>query len=188
MSIESARNFFKLIESNKEVAEKMHVMKNLLERDDVADEIVINKIILLAKEHGFDFTADEFVEYCSSYITELSDEELLNVSGGLSAPQSIAVGLALVFGTAVSATTAVNILHAVSESPSLISRLAAAPEKHHRHVPPQKAAHRRMPRPNRENKHSSSTDGRRHKPPAGQHEHAPPPSNDHRRAPPPEMQ
>ena len=186
MSKEAAKNFFKLIESNKEVAQKMHVMKNLLECDDFDDEIVINKIILLAKEHGFDFTSDEFIEYCSSYITELSDDDLLNVSGGLSTPQSVAVGLALVFGTAVCATTAVNVLHAVSESPSLISRLAAAPEKHHRYVPPQKAAHCRMPRPNRENKHTSSTDGRRHRPPPGQH--APPPSNDHRRAPPPGTQ
>ena len=69
------------------LAQELMKLKEELEKGDkkfLNDEYVINeKIIPLAKKHGFNFTADEFIAYTNDQLKELSEEDLLNISGGV---------------------------------------------------------------------------------------------------------
>ena len=79
MSVENAKKFKKDLEENEEL--KANVKKELeaLKDSGKKEKELIPEI---ARKLGYDFTDEEFKEE-SSKSTELSDEELANVSGGM---------------------------------------------------------------------------------------------------------
>ncbi len=97
MSIKNVEKFFDLIKSDENIAKELIKINNKIQqKDSVFDEeqFIKSKVVPIAKKHGINFTAKEFLEYAENQISELSDEELLNISGGASR-QSVAWGFLL---------------------------------------------------------------------------------------------
>lgn len=96
MSVENVKKFLERVESNKNLSQKLEKAKNELNSIDTNlknyENIINTKIIPIAKEAGFDFTAKDFLEYASEIFSELDEKDLLNVSGG-SLPKKRLVGL-----------------------------------------------------------------------------------------------
>lgn len=85
VSLKNVEKFFELVKSNKNIAEDLIKVKDKLQqKDKILDEIqfVKDEIIPLAQKNGIDFAPEEFLNYVKTQISELSDEDLLNVSGG----------------------------------------------------------------------------------------------------------
>ena len=102
MSMENVKKFLELVKTDEGLARKVVELKDSLQdgshlKDE--KEILAEKVLPLAKAHGLDFTADEFLAYANSVSGELSDDDLLNVSGGISAR---GVALGLLFATGLS--------------------------------------------------------------------------------------
>ena len=102
MSMENVKEFLALVKTDEGLARKVVELKDSLQdgshlKDE--KEILAEKVLPLAKAHGLDFTADEFLAYANSVSGELSDDDLLNVSGGISAR---GVALGLLFATGLS--------------------------------------------------------------------------------------
>lgn len=113
MSIENVKKFYvsasedaKLVEALKKISEEMQ-QKSLA--SDKLNELVSSKIIPLAKERGFDFTADELITYSQEMIKGLSEEDLAAVSGGMS-PKTAAIALAFTLGSSFVAAGVVNMM------------------------------------------------------------------------------
>ncbi len=97
MSVKNVEKFFDLIRSDENIAKELIKINNKIQQKDrVFDEeqFIKSKVIPIAKKHGINFTAKEFLEYAENQISELSNEELLNISGGASR-QSVAWGFLL---------------------------------------------------------------------------------------------
>ncbi len=113
MSIENVKKFYvsasedaKLVEALKKISEEMQ-QKSLA--SDKLNELVSSKIIPLAKERGFDFTADELIAYSQEMIKGLSEEDLAAVSGGMS-PRTAAIALAVTLGSSFVTAGVVNMM------------------------------------------------------------------------------
>lgn len=102
MSTENVKQFLELVKTDEGLARKVVELKDSLQdgshlKDE--KEILAEKVLPLAKAHGLEFTAEEFLAYANSVSGELSDDDLLNVSGGISAR---GVALGLLFATGLS--------------------------------------------------------------------------------------
>lgn len=100
MSVENVQKFFELVKSNEELAQEIERIKNEAQNKAGAvdyEQIISKNVIPMAKEHGLGFTLEDFLKYSSSIAQqgELSDDDLLNVSGGWSGSQMLATGLML---------------------------------------------------------------------------------------------
>ncbi len=98
MAIENVKNFFELLKSDEELAREIAKIKDEIQnKGETVDyeQIISKKVIPLAKEHGLDFTIEDFLKYTNSMVQqgELSDDDLLNVSGGMNLRQGLATGL-----------------------------------------------------------------------------------------------
>lgn len=116
--MENVKKFLELVKTDEELARKVVELKDSLQ--DGANlgsevEILAEKVLPLAKAHGIEFTAEEFLAYANSMSGELSDDDLLNVSGGISAR---GVALGLLFATGLSfMPTIISNLSSSAESP-----------------------------------------------------------------------
>ncbi len=98
MAIENVKKFFELVKSDEELAREIAKIKDEIQnKGETVDyeQIISKKVIPLAKEHGLDFTIEDFLKYTNSMVQqgELSDDDLLNVSGGMNLRQGLATGL-----------------------------------------------------------------------------------------------
>ncbi len=113
MSKLDVKKFYELAEKDMGLAKKLASLdqEQTLEASDLVNlkEIVSEKIIPLAKEQGFDFTADELLEYANERYMRLSDDELLDVSGGVSA-RAAGLGLAGVLTLSLGGVAALNMV------------------------------------------------------------------------------
>lgn len=92
MSIENVQKFFELVKTDEELAPEIAKIKNETQNKGEAvdyEQVIIKKIIPLAKKLGLDFNLDDFLSYTNTVAQqgELSDDDLLNVSGGMSGKQ-----------------------------------------------------------------------------------------------------
>ena len=76
MSLENAKAFLAKAKEDKELQAKL----NALPKDDF--NAAMEKGLAIAKEAGFDFTADEWKQALKDVYGELSEEDLKNVAGG----------------------------------------------------------------------------------------------------------
>ncbi len=70
---ENLKEFLNYLSKSKDVEEKINALKNETDK-----EKFISKTIYIAKEHGFDLSADDF----ATQAHELDSEELASVAGG----------------------------------------------------------------------------------------------------------
>lgn len=114
MSMENVKKFYELAEIDKEFAQKLARLDSemSLEASDLANlkDIVNEKIIPLAKGKGLDFTAEEMVEFANEKYLQLSEEDLLDVSGGVS-PKAAALGLSSVLMLSLGSAAAINLMN-----------------------------------------------------------------------------
>ena len=88
MAKENVRKFYEEVSKNKELQKKlMEVQKNYSGNKEDRDSVVKECVIPIAKEAGYDFTAEEVlaVDKENALQQNISEEELENVSGGWSA-------------------------------------------------------------------------------------------------------
>lgn len=100
MAIENVKKFFELVKSDEELAREIAKIKDEIQnKSETVDyeQIISKKVIPLAKKHGLDFTMEDFLKYTNSMVQqgELSDDDLLNVSGGMNFKQGVVMGLTL---------------------------------------------------------------------------------------------
>ena len=100
MAIENVKKFFELVKSDEELAREIAKIKDEIQNKGEAvdyEQIISKKVIPLAKKHGLDFTMEDFLKYTNSMVQqgELSDDDLLNVSGGMNFKQGVVMGLTL---------------------------------------------------------------------------------------------
>lgn len=96
MSIENVGKFFELVKTNEDLARKIAKIKNEVQnKGETVDyeQVIIKKIISLAKKLGLDFNLEDFLSYTNTLAQqgELCDNDLLNVSGGMSGKQGLAM-------------------------------------------------------------------------------------------------
>ncbi len=113
MSMENVKKFYELALKDEELKREL---KRINERITVKQsdfvgirKLVEEEILPLAKKRGLDFTADEIVSFANEQYTKLSEEDLLEVSGGLST-RNTAIGLSTVLLLSLGATSAINLL------------------------------------------------------------------------------
>ncbi len=114
MSRESVKKFYELAETDKEFAQKLASLDSemSLEASDLANlkAIVNEKIIPLAKEKGLDFTAEEMVDFANEKYMQLSKDDLLDVSGGVS-PKAAGLALSSVLMLSLGSAAAINLMN-----------------------------------------------------------------------------
>lgn len=97
MSMKKVEQFFKLIEGNEVLAKRLAKINEELKSESEeflnCEQAINEKIIPFAEENGISFTAKDFLDYTNSKLPpELTREDLLNVSGGVS-PKTFAITL-----------------------------------------------------------------------------------------------
>lgn len=91
--MEKIDEFYNKIAKNDNLKEKLKQTERDLmnEINFKKKDAIKNKVIPLAKKYGFDFSYEEFLEY-ERMSAEIGDEELKNISGGLSVCVSVGAG------------------------------------------------------------------------------------------------
>lgn len=133
MAIENVKKFFELVKSDEELAREIAKIKDEIQnKGETVDyeQIISKKVIPMAKKHGLDFTMEDFLKYTNSMVQqgELSDDDLLNVSGGMNLRQGLATGfLLLSVGTTGLGLMANNIVGTGGGSSTGSQEAASAP-------------------------------------------------------------
>ena len=106
--LKNVKKFFELVKTNETLARKVFELNERLKKKRYKDdhELVIKEILPLARESGFDFTADEFVRFAQDNRDKLLVPELGDVAGGIT-KKSAVVGL-LTSAALLSAPTAIE--------------------------------------------------------------------------------
>lgn len=100
MAVENVKKFFELVKSDEKLSREIAKIKDEIQnKGETVDyeQIISKKVIPMAKKHGLDFTMEDFLKYTNSMVQqgELSDDNLLNVSGGMNLRQGLATGFLL---------------------------------------------------------------------------------------------
>lgn len=100
MAVENVKKFFELVKSDEKLSREIAKIKDEIQnKGETVDyeQIISKKVIPMAKKHGLDFTMEDFLKYTNSMVQqgELSDDDLLNVSGGMNFKQGVVMGLTL---------------------------------------------------------------------------------------------
>lgn len=127
MSRENVKKFYELVQEDAVLAQELERLNSeiQLETSDFArlKEIVSENILPLAQERGLEFSADELLEHANAEYMKLDAEELLDISGGVSA-RGTAIGLASVLFLSLGTGAAINLLSSTPEQTQSISSSA----------------------------------------------------------------
>ncbi len=111
--MENVKKFYDLAEKDEglktELIKVNERIKSKQSDFDGIKKLIEDEILPLAKKKGLGFTVDELMSFANQKYTELSEEELLEVSGGLSA-RSAAIGLSTVLLLSLGGTSAKDFL------------------------------------------------------------------------------
>lgn len=109
MSMENVKKFMELVKAEESLAKRMVALKDGLQEGEFNfkndKEFVEKKILPLAKEYGIEFSVEDFMEFTSSQLTSLSEDELAEISGGFTG-LGLIVGLSLLIGGGAMTTAA----------------------------------------------------------------------------------
>lgn len=83
MSLDHARKFVVDFDADPKLRIRITKKKKEMERNNIENYDEIDLLFSIAKERGYDFTLDELKEADRNMVGEISDDELLNVAGGL---------------------------------------------------------------------------------------------------------
>ena len=93
MSRENVIKFYEEVKNSENLKREFEGLRNQVESgEEKREDILAKKIVSIAKGNGFDFTEKELLNYMGERTEALSEEDLLNVSGGLS-PKAVGVGM-----------------------------------------------------------------------------------------------
>jgi len=85
MAIENVKAFYKELEANQELQKKIAAADAAYNGDTGDKKAVVEAIVLpIAKESGFDFTAEQLIDYVKQIMLdgEISEDALASVAGG----------------------------------------------------------------------------------------------------------
>ena len=109
MSMENVKKFMELVQTEEGLAKRMVALKDGLQEGEFSfkndKEFVENEILPLAKEYGLEFAIEDFMDFTSSQLTSLSEEDLADVSGGFPG-LGLLIGLSVFLGGAATPTIA----------------------------------------------------------------------------------
>ena len=109
MSMENVKKFMELVQTEEGLAKRMVALKDGLQEGEFSfkndKEFVEKEILPLAKEYGIEFSVEDFMEFTSSQLTSLSEEDLADVSGGFPG-LGLLIGLSVFLGGAATPTIA----------------------------------------------------------------------------------
>ena len=109
MSRESIVKFYGEVDKNANLKREFDGLRERTEKGQITNKESIAKgIVSIAREQGFEFTEDELLSYMREVQSTLSEEEVQNVSGGLSA-RAAGIGLMGTLMLSFAAATAFNI-------------------------------------------------------------------------------
>lgn len=124
MSIENVEKFLNLAKSNKKLQKELILINEKLQKEGGDEEKVIaDNVVPLAKKNGIIFTAKDFLQYANEQMSALSEEDLLNVSGGISA-RNTAAALLVTFLGSLGVGATVNLLNLSQEDNKSVVRKA----------------------------------------------------------------
>lgn len=117
-----------------ELKEKLEQIKKKLEKDkkEVSLDDLEQKIILLAHEYNCDFTKNELNEYLKKVKSQMSEEELLKISAGISkrlAVLGLSGALLTSIGTGVALNAGLNRFENVQEQRKKVEEHKAETKK-----------------------------------------------------------
>ena len=85
--MDNIRLFYEEIVKSKELAEKIESINANYADEQLAEDdrlkIIENEIIPIAKEHGFDFSIQELIDYSKPDMTVLNEDDLDSIDGGI---------------------------------------------------------------------------------------------------------
>ena len=91
MNSEIKKFYDYLIENSEFQAKLQKNLKNIHTNEDLKDFIKL-EVMPLAKEKNYKFTVDDLIKYEEKSLKNLTSEDLLNVSGGISPKSAILTG------------------------------------------------------------------------------------------------
>ncbi len=113
MSRENVKKFYDLVENDASLKKELEGLdeKIKVSQTDLNNlrGLVEKEIIPVAKKRGLDFTAEELLTYANDKYMKLTEEDLMDISGGISAKNS-AIGLSAVLLLSLGSTAAINLL------------------------------------------------------------------------------
>ena len=83
MSLEHSRKFVVDFDADPKLRIRIAEKKQEMERNNIENYDEMDLLFSIAKERGYDFTIDELKEANRNMVGEISDDELLNVAGGI---------------------------------------------------------------------------------------------------------
>lgn len=94
MSRENIIKFYEEVGKNEKLKKEFEKLTKQVEKGkETKEESLAKKIVSIAKENGFDFTKKELLSYMEEVKNSLSEEDLLNVSGGRMSARAAGIGL-----------------------------------------------------------------------------------------------
>ena len=125
MSKENVVKFYAKVHENDELKAEFKKLQNDLEKSDQIKNSndLLQKIVDISKKYHYDFSKDELESYLKDLKSTLSDDELLNVSGGAMSPKIAAVGMLGLLG--ISFATGAAMKMSQFSSPTVSSQQEA---------------------------------------------------------------
>ena len=125
MSKKNVVKFYAKAHENGELRAEFKKLQNDLEKSDQIKNSngLLQKIVNIGEKYHYDFSKDELESYLKDLKSTLSDEELLNVSGGAMSPKVAAIGMLGLLG--ISFATGAAMKMSQFSSPTVSSQQEA---------------------------------------------------------------
>ena len=129
MSKENVIKFYNEVKKNEKLKTEFEVLQNKLQKTTQFKDfnILAKEIVHIGKKYNFDFSEKELNSYLEELKNNLTDEELLTISGGLS-PKIAAMGLLGILGISAITSTAMRASQFASKSHNPTSESVASLE------------------------------------------------------------
>lgn len=111
MSKENVVKFYDEAKKNAKLKAEFENLQNELQKTEQVKDFdsLAEKIVYIGKKYNFDFSKEELNSYLEDLKSNLTDEDLLNISGGRLSPKVAAIGMLGVLGISCIAGTAVKM-------------------------------------------------------------------------------
>lgn len=111
MSKENVVKFYDEAKKNDKLKAEFENLQNELQKiEQVKDfDSLAEKIVYIGKKYNFDFSKEELNSYLEDLKSNLTDEDLLNISGGRLSPKVAAIGMLGVLGISFATGAAVKM-------------------------------------------------------------------------------
>lgn len=111
MSKENVVKFYDEAKKNDKLKAEFENLQNELQKTEQVKDFdsLAEKIVYIGKKYNFDFSKEELNSYLEDLKSNLTDEDLLNISGGRLSPKVAAIGMLGVLGISFATGAAVKM-------------------------------------------------------------------------------